>query len=429
MNLDPASGLGQDLYDHSGTTGMVLVIVHGDKVFIQGYGETAPHSHQTPSKESVVRLCSLTKIFTTDVLTKLTLDHTVQLNDPLQKYAPEGLKVPMRGQQPITLLDLATHTAGLHRELGYPPDGVAHFAYPDHDLRWSWLPVQQLRWTPGTVASYSNIGYDLLSDALQAAASKPYPELLSERTLKPLGMWETTFYPSADQCKRLLASPQDDGACTITANTEGSSGLYSTPVDMARWLKYLLGTGGKGFPAQPPQAQDVYLKPDQLVRVNGLDHAGDPSGIGLCWVHLLPANDPSHIVEKTGGGAGFLTYIAIHPASHTALFIAVTDGRKLPHVTHFNLFKASNSLLLNLVGAPQIPEKEVKPAFRPRKAIVARAHPPVAGKSTVKPALKPQAKAPARPVGKGRSSKVRPALKGRKPVARKPAARKRRKPR
>jgi D-alanyl-D-alanine-carboxypeptidase/D-alanyl-D-alanine-endopeptidase len=420
VNLQAASGMGQELYELSGTTGMVLVIVHNDKVFIEGYGEDAPHSHQAPTKESVVRLCSLTKIFTSDLLTKLVLDHTLQLNDPLQKYAPVGKKVPERGGQPITLLELATHTAGLHREVGYPQDGAAHFTYPDHETRWDWLPQQQLRSKPGTIASYSNIGYDLLSDALEDAAHKPYPALLSERTLQPLGMWQTTYYPSEKQCKRLMASPQDDGACTITANTQGSSGLYSTPVDMARWLKYLLGTGGKGFPAQPHEAQDVYLTPDQLIRMNGLNYAGDPSGLGLGWVHVLPAGDPSHLVEKTGGGAGFLTYIALHPASHTAIFVAVTEGRKLPHVTHFNLFKASNSLLLNLVGAPPIPEEEDKPKAKLHKAVTAKGH---AAASAAKPRGKTGSKPAARSTARRHPQPAaRPAKKSHTAAVGKPQA-------
>lgn len=419
---------------------MVLVIVHGDKVFIGGYGEDAPHSHTAPTKNSVVRLCSLTKIFTTDLLTKLQLDHTVQLSDPLQKYAPEGKKVPERSGAPITLLDLATHTAGLYREVGYPQNGMAHFTYPDFDTRWEWLPKQGLRSKPGTIASYSNIGYDLLSDALENAAHKPYAALLRERTLKPLGMWETTYFPTADQCKRLMVSPQDDGACTSTENTAGSSGLYSTPVDMVHWLRYLLGSGGTGFPVQPHEATDVYFTPDQLVRMNGLNYAGEPSGLGLGWVHVLPASDPSHLVEKTGGGAGFLTYIAIHPASHTALFVAATEGRRLPHVTHFNLFKASNSVLLNLVGAPPIPEPDAKLKGRGRRAIVLKGRTAVAparpegkraGKAAVRPsvkqrtqpAAKPHTPQAAKPAKKGHGAVAKPQSKAAKRPAKKHAAR------
>jgi len=71
--------LGTDLFLQSGSTGMVLVVVRDDHVFFRGYGETAPNSHQLPTRDSLLRLCSLTKIFTTDVLIKLVADKTVRL--------------------------------------------------------------------------------------------------------------------------------------------------------------------------------------------------------------------------------------------------------------------------------------------------------------------------------------------------------------
>jgi serine-type D-Ala-D-Ala carboxypeptidase/endopeptidase len=349
VSIENASQFGQLLYERSGATGMVVVVVHNDKVFIEGYGETAPRSHEKPNANSLVRLCSITKIFTTDLLTKMALEHTVSLNDPLQKYAPAGFTVPSRKQQPITLLDLATHTAGLYREVGYPPDGTPHFTYPDYATRWNWLTRQSLRSTPGTVAAYSNVGFDLLSDALSTAGHKPYANLLHERTLTPLRMWHTTFYPSPTQCANLLVSAQPQGPCTTTANTAGSGGLYSTAGDMSHWLKYLLGTGGNGYPVQPAAAQQAYINASDLARASGLNYAGNPSGIGLGWLHLLDPNDPSHLVEKDGGGAGYLTYIALHPATHTGLFVAMTIGR---NGYHANLFKASNDILYKLTGAP-----------------------------------------------------------------------------
>jgi D-alanyl-D-alanine-carboxypeptidase/D-alanyl-D-alanine-endopeptidase len=82
--------LGTDLFLESGSTGMVLVVVRDNQVFFHGYGETAPNSHQLPTRDSLLRLCSLTKIFTADILTKLVADKTVQLDDSLQRYAPPG---------------------------------------------------------------------------------------------------------------------------------------------------------------------------------------------------------------------------------------------------------------------------------------------------------------------------------------------------
>lgn len=353
--------LGAELFKDYGATGMVLVVVRGGQVFFQGYGEAVPNSPQPPAGNSLVRLCSLTKIFTTDLLVKLILDKTVRLDDTLQKYAPPHRKVPRRNG-PITLLQLATHTSGLPRELGNGPKGTAHFTFPDFKTRWRWLPGQHLQSTPGTAALYSNVGYDFLSDALQSAARKPYATLLSERTLKPLRMYETTFFPTAEQCSRLLKSSWDDGPCTSTENTAGSSGLYSTPADMAIWLKYLLGTGGPAIPEQDASAQASYLSIDKLANEMGLDHAGHPTSIGLGWLHLGKANDPVEIVQKTGGGAGFATYIAINQALHTAVFLAATDG---PKATGFNPFEGANNLLLTLAGLPLPAEETPKPRTKP----------------------------------------------------------------
>ncbi len=333
---------------------MVLVVVRGREVFFDGYGETAPDSHRLPTQDSVLRLCSLTKIFTADVLSKLVADGTVQLDDPLQRYAPPGAVVPSHGRL-ITLGNLATHTSGLPRELGNAPPGTPHFTYPVYAARWRWLPRQRLSVTPGSAALYSNVAFDLLGDALQSAAHKPYPALLAESTLQPLGMHATTFFPNAEQCGRLLAGAYEQGPCAATEATDGSSGLYSTAADMMLWLKYLLRTDGRGAAAQA-----VSMLPRQLESSKGLDHAGEPTGIGLGWIHLLPIDSPSHIVQKTGGGAGFETYIAINHPRQTAIFLAATDG---PTEMHFNLFNAANKVLLAVAGLPPLPAApEPKPS-------------------------------------------------------------------
>jgi D-alanyl-D-alanine-carboxypeptidase/D-alanyl-D-alanine-endopeptidase len=366
--------LGSDLFLQSGSTGMVLVVVRNNQVFFRGYGETAPGSQQIPTQDSVVRLCSLTKIFTTDVLSKLVADKTVRLDDPLQSFAPARTIVPKR-IRPITLLDLATHTSGLPRELGNAPPKTPHFTFPNYRTRWRWLPNQRLRSTPGTAALYSNIGFDFLSDALQSATHKQYAALLAERTLNPLHMYHTTFFPSAEQCSRLILGVYDQGPCTVTEDTAGSSGLYSTATDMTIWLKYLLRTGGPGMPTQDPAAQDVYILPSNLVSQKGLDHAGEPTGVGLGWIHILPIDSPSHIVQKTGGGAGFETYIAINHSRNTAIFLAATVGAVN---THVNLYNAANKFLLAVAGLPPLPAPPPPPAPKPvvkHKAVTKRTSP------------------------------------------------------
>ena len=370
--LTSTTPLGQDLLLRAGSTGLVLVVVRDNEVYFGGFGETAPNSGQRPTADSLLRLCSLTKIFTSDLLAKLIADHTLRLDTPLQSLAPGHILVPEKNGRTITLGDLATHTSGLPRETGPAPRDTPHFTFPDFAQRWSRLPSQHLRTTPGTAAAYSNVGFDLLADALQSAAHESYPQLLATRTLNPLAMHATTFTPTPAQCSHLLVSAHDQGPCAPTTASDGSSGLYSTARDMASWLKYLLKT-------QNLAAQAAYLLPQNLRSVQGLDHAGAPTGVGLGWMHIVAPGDaltpPTEIVEKTGGGAGFSTYIAFNRAHHIAVFLAATDG---PFYMA-NIFRGANDLLLNLAGLPPLSPEPVHTDPRgrakrpgPRKALSER---------------------------------------------------------
>jgi D-alanyl-D-alanine-carboxypeptidase/D-alanyl-D-alanine-endopeptidase len=348
--LQSADPFVADLFRRSGSTGMVVVVVRDNETWMQSYGQTYPGSHQKPSADSLIRLCSLSKIMTTDLLVKLVADGRVSLSDPLQKFAPPHVTVPVltvRGLsgRPITLRDLATHTAGLPREIAYPPGDSGHFTFPDYNFRWQWLPGYRLRFVPGTAAHYSNIGFDLLADALSAAAGKTYPQLFAERTAKPLGLRDTTLNPTPGECARLLIGARNEGRCTETTAAAGSGGMYSTANDVTRWLEYLLDL--PGVPVhQDPAATATYIPTSQLRWTQGLALAGVPNGIGLGWVHINQPDDPTMIIEKTGGGAGYTTYIALNPGHHIGIFVAATEGRRPAS----DIFHESNDLITYLAG-------------------------------------------------------------------------------
>jgi len=364
ISLDEARNRGLVIFQQSAVTGMVLVVVRGREAMIETYGETYPGSGQKPDAGSLIRLCSVSKVFTGDLLVRLAVDGKVNLNSPLQRYAPRGKLVPqaIAGEQ-ITLLDLATHTAGLPREVAAYPARIPHFTFPDHSQRWAWLPRQKLIFPPGSSALYSNVGFDLLGDALASASGESYAHLLHKTLLEPLGMWSTTLFPSNGQCARLLRPATDQGLCTETQASGASGGLYSTPADMVKLLQYLLRIPGS--PAQPAGALDVYLRPQHLKSMQGLSHAGDATGIGLGWVEIGGPDSPSAIMEKTGRGAGFNTYLALIPQRQTGIFVATTDGRGDAKV---DFYHEANSLLANLANVPPLPPKT-------RAAHAAQTHP------------------------------------------------------
>src|ERR1700722_4757119 len=348
--LQSADPFVADLFRRSGSTGMVVVVVRGNETWMQSYGQTYPGSHQKPNADSLVRLCSLSKIMTTDLLVKLVADGHVSLSDPLQKFAPRNVTVPVRtvrglSDRPITLRDLATHTSGLPREIAYPAGDAGHFTFPDYNFRWQWLPGYRLRFQPGTAAHYSNIGFDLLADALSAAAGKPYPQLFADRVAKPLGLRDTTLSPTPGECARLLIGARNEGPCSDTTAAAGSGGMYSTANDMTRWLQYLLDLPGVPM-HQDPAATATYIQATQLRWTQGLAHAGVPTGIGLGWVRINQPDDATMIIEKTGGGAGLTSYIALNSRWHIGRFVAATEGRH----EGANIFRESNDLLVYLAG-------------------------------------------------------------------------------
>ena len=358
-----------DLFHRSRSTGMVVVVVRGNETWMQSYGQTYPGSHQKPNADSLIRLCSLTKIMTTDLLVKLVGDGRVSLSDPLQKFAPRNVTVPDRtvrglSGRPITLLDLATHTAGLPREIAYPTGDTGHFTFPDYDFRWQWLPGYRLRFLPGTAAHYSNIGFDLLADALSAAAAKPYPQLFADRIARPLGLRDTTLSPTPGECARLLIGSRNEGRCTDTTAAAGSGGMYSTANDMTRWLKYLLNL--PGVPVhQDPAATATYIPASELRWTQGVGRAGVPTGIGLGWVHINQPDDPTTIIEKTGGGAGFTTYIALNPERHIGIFVAATEERHAGP----EIFRGSNDLLMYLAGLSSVPGGSMELAAEENRSV------------------------------------------------------------
>ncbi|WP_019904320.1 D-alanyl-D-alanine-carboxypeptidase/endopeptidase AmpH [Methylobacterium sp. 77] len=311
---------GEVMFLESGAPGMVLVVVRGDGTFIRGYGETEKGNGIRPDGASLVRLNSITKVFTTEVLASLVAERKLALTDSLQRFAP-GMQVPAFAQRPITLLDLATYSGALPREIGQAPEGANPRAWPTHDDRWAWLRGYTLPWAPGTVTSYSNVGFDLLADAVGTAGGAPYAHLLNSHVTMPLGMTDTGLSPTPDQCARLMIGSGLGGpaTCVDTQATGGSGGLYSTGNDMARWLRHNL-SAASGVLAL---SHAVYRQRQSMPAAIGFDEASPMAGLALGWVSVAAKDSEPALLVKSGGGAGFMSYVAFAPGRDVGVFVVV----------------------------------------------------------------------------------------------------------
>src|SRR5215471_10790115 len=86
--LEEATDLhGAAMWMESGAPGMVLVVVRGDADLVRGYGETERGNHHEPSGDTLLRLNSITKVFTAEVLASLAAGGKLSLTDTLQRFA------------------------------------------------------------------------------------------------------------------------------------------------------------------------------------------------------------------------------------------------------------------------------------------------------------------------------------------------------
>lgn len=342
------------IYYGSGATGMAMVVIDGNQRVFKSYGETRPGNNVRPQLDSVIRIASLSKLMTSEMLVKMLDQGKVRLDDPLSKYAPPGMRVPTYQGTPIRLVNLATHTSALPRE---QPGGAAKrpvFVWPTYEQRWNWLSTATLKTAPGRQASYSNLAFDLLADALSKAAGKPYPQLFEEQITRPLGMKDTTFTPSPDQCKRLMIAEKGASPCDNTLAAIGSGGVYSTPGDMMRWMQQFLSSDFYTRSSQADRMQTLIYQRNQLTRVIGMDVPGKADALGLGWVYMAPKEGHPGIIQKTGGGGGFITYIAMVPQQNVGVFVVITRS---PLTRFINMSDGVNDLVsaLSSNAPPVIP--------------------------------------------------------------------------
>ncbi|WP_371834981.1 D-alanyl-D-alanine-carboxypeptidase/endopeptidase AmpH [Ochrobactrum sp. C6C9] len=324
---DAVSMAGMQLFLNSGAPGLIIAVVQGDDSVIQAYGETAPGNDTEPDTRSIFRIASLSKVFAGDLLAALAAKGKLKLTDPLQKYAPEGAKVGVNGR-PITLLDLATHSAGLPRELPNPDTKITDnpFAAFDRDYYWKWMGSNQPAYAPGTTTIYSNLGYGLLGDALAKAGGADYSTVLANEVLKPAGLTDTTNVLSDEQKKRLMTGldPLDkpDANSPVPDIMYASAGIYTSAEDMVRWMRWHLD-GASQLREDALLDHTLWLPYDGLKHVVGTEvTAGD--GMGLGWVATLPSNQTPFLLGKSGGLGGFMSYVVLSPNRKLGIFVVAS---------------------------------------------------------------------------------------------------------
>lgn len=245
----------QEMVAKNEVAGAVTVVVAKDKVLhveSTGFADVATKRAMTP--ETIFWIASMTKPITGAAILMLQDEGKLHASDPVAKYLPEfaNLKTPSGKPANLTIAQILTHTSGLG-EAGGP---AAQQAKTLADLVPIWLAAP-MQFEPGEKWKYCQSGINAAGRIVEVVSGMSFDAFLQQRFFDPLGMKDTTFYPSDEQRVRLVTAyakdkatgalsavpPRDGYEGTRNRPPLGNGGLYSTARDYARFCQMLVAGG------------------------------------------------------------------------------------------------------------------------------------------------------------------------------------------
>ena len=295
------------------SVGIVVGVIEPAGKRVVSYGRPATNDRRPLDGDSVFQIGSVTKVFTSLLLSDMVQHGEVKLDDPVSRYLPKGVTMPLYGGSRITLRHLATHTSGLPRDPSNPlsPDPDNPYLGYSIEQLYQFLSTYKLTRKVGSQYEYSNLGGGLLGQVLAKRAGVDYATLVKTRICDPLGMNSTRAHVTADMNKRLVIGHSerlDPVPVLDLAVIPGASVLRSTANDLLIFLAAVLGY--EKTPLAPAMA--AMLDHPQSTGAPGLE-------IALGW-HISTING-TRFVWHNGGLGGCGSFVGYDPKSRVGVVV------------------------------------------------------------------------------------------------------------
>ena len=238
-----------------------------------GYADVAAKREIT--MDDVYMQCSQTKGFCGVTIAKLVEEGKITLDDHVSKYLPEfntlwvnggesnGVKTLVKAKNVLTVRMVLNHTGGFPFEICAKQGNIRGGGWSGG------APLRQtaaiaaacpLLFEPGTKVQYSNTGIDIGAAVVEIVTGMKWEDYLQQNVLDPLGMKDTSFWPTDDQLAHLVESYTCKSNAPATYLYEHSmeqrpyndrsrifasagAGLWTTARDQLKFYKMLMNLG------------------------------------------------------------------------------------------------------------------------------------------------------------------------------------------
>ena len=275
--------------DHWGV-GMVVGIVdeHGTRII--SYGKLDNGDSPAVNGDTLFEIGSITKTFIALVTQDMVDRGEMKWNDPVEKCLPASVKVPDWKGRKITLLDLATHTSGLPRD-------IDEWTVPG---LYKALSHAQLQSEPGTKPVYSNFGFSLLAHVLELKTGTNFEALVQQRICRPLGMNSTYILPTPELRPRWTKSHAEENRTTWDMDSfyagVSAGALRSSANDMLKYLAAEIGLTNSSLTPLMQKTHTIHFP-----------HVFGEADLALPW--WIYHWDGSEIISHGGTTGGQKAYI------------------------------------------------------------------------------------------------------------------------
>lgn len=238
----------RQLMDHFGVPGVSVAVIRDfDIHWAKGYGTADVETGAPVTTETLFLAGSISKPVAAMGVLKAVQDGLFGLDDDINGILTSW-KLPVgefTRERPVTPRTLTSHTSGTGDGFGYPgydPSGpiptLVQTLY-GHELS-NTGPVFMER-PPMTFQEYSGGGVSVMQQALMDARGRPFPDLMKEHVLDPIGMTNSTYMqPLPPDWDVHAARAHDEAGRAMGPKWHvypemAAAGLWTTAGDLARF--------------------------------------------------------------------------------------------------------------------------------------------------------------------------------------------------
>lgn len=317
-------------------------------IAVDSYGYKNNQTREIIAANTKMNVGSVSKtVLAAGILRMATLG-LLKLDDPVKKYLPD---LPINNQwnntNNVTIRHLLDNTSGLtDAKIWHIFSSTAKADTPLKKVYQDDIEILKVQYKPGSIYSYSNLGYSILGMLIEKITNQSYENYLDNNLLKPLGLIESTFNFVTQTGKfadEKLAFGHFDNTKPVASTPMylRAAGQFTTTVnDMAKFMRFMMSDGklnGKIF------IDEIYLSAIGIQKSTDAYKKGVPYGYGLGAYQ----RDRYGVVgvAKNGNTLGFSAMLYMFPESKKAFFIAYNMDSE---TADYDLFNAALTNYLNI---------------------------------------------------------------------------------